>query len=175
MRDPVRLSFSGYLGFEWLDLKEQQPFLLARLQEESATIAREIAGRISESIGAGPPPDVSVNFAEGSIQWFGFVQWVHDAWPVIEVMANVGGAISLIQIVKSAIHGVLRRWFSRTLGQRPVAFYPSSQVVLITAPARASSQLITRFQNSLFGIAALITSIAALVAALGWFIRVVAR
>lgn len=175
MTAPVRLSFSGYLGFEWPNLREQQPFLLARLQEQSQTIAREIAERISESIGAGPPPNVSIDFAEGSIQWFGFVQWVRDAWPAIEVMATVGGAINLIQIVKSAIDGVLRRWFSRTSGPQPFVFYPSSQVVLITAPVSASGPLITGVQNRLFGIAAIITSIAALVAALGWFMRVVAR
>ena len=173
MPESLRLSFSGYLDSSWLNQQEQQPSL-GFLKEQSHTIAKEIAERISESIGAGPPPNVSIDFAEGSIQWFGFVQWAQEVYPVIQAMSNIAGAYTLIQLVKNAIDFVLRRWFRRAWGPQPFpfVFYPTTQVILVSAPARAGGQLVTDVQNRLFGIAAIITSIAILVAALGWFIRV---
>lgn len=167
---PVELSFSGYLTFEWADLKEMQSGILKNLRDWSHLIAREIADRISDSIQSGAPPEVYIHFNEGSLIWHGVVQFARESWPAIEAMSTVGGAIALMQIVKNAVDGVLRERLSKIMGPR-ITLYPSSQVSLQNRPT-GSSRRLGGVQSNLLGFAALIASVAALIAALAWLIRV---
>jgi hypothetical protein len=166
MSESIRLSFSGYLS-----LREEDHFIVARLQEESETIGKEIAERLGEVLGA--TPNVSVDFTEGSLEWFGWVEWVRTAWPSVEVLSTVGGAIGLIQLVKSAVDGVLRRWFRRALGPRPFRPYPSSRVILISVPSAAvASRSSIALQQRMIGLAALVASASLFIAAVAVLIAV---
>lgn len=167
MPEPVRLSFAGEVNFPD---REQQVRLLKGLQGESRDIAGEIANRISISIGVSDsPPQVEIHFFEGSILWSGIIEWARTAWEIVGIMSTVGGAFTFVQIVRSCIDEVLRRRFFHALGGQYWIVPISSRVLIISGnndfrPAH-------KIQDRLFGIAALIVSIATLIAAIGLLIR----
>jgi len=173
MPQPVRFAFSGdfdlSISREFVELQQR---LLGQLREESAEIAREIGDRISDSIGVhASRPEVEIHFVEGSIHWAGIVQWAHDAWQVAKVMSTVGGSLGLIQIVRESVDGVLRRRFSRVLRSALPPFFIASRILIIEGLGERETK--PRLQDSIFGIAALIASLAAFIAALGLFIHLV--
>ena len=47
------------------------------------------------------------------IEWWGWIEAVVPSWSSIQTMADIGGAIGLVQIVRSAIDRVLRRYLLR--------------------------------------------------------------
>jgi hypothetical protein len=132
MPQPVQLSFSGEFLIDSIEFREQQLRLLAELQKESDIITTEISAHMGESVGVSPP-DVSIRFVEGTIHWFGSVQWIQDSWQVVQIMANIGGAAGLVQIVRRTIDRVLRRRFNRAFGPQYFAFYPGTRVVILSS------------------------------------------
>lgn len=170
MPQPVQLSFSGELDLDWLEIHGQEVRILGFLREQSKKVSEEISERIAEWTGAGPP-DVTIHFAAGTIHWFGSVQWAHDSWKIVQIMSGFAGAISFVNFVREAIDTVLRQWFRRAVGPQFSLMYVGTRVLLVS-DGRAN-QPIFRVHDRLFGIAALIVSAAALIAAIGLFIRLV--
>jgi len=171
---PIRLAFSGRFDFEQLDVSyDSRQGLLSRLQEHSVDIASDIQQRLFDSTGF--TPEVQISFTEGSIEWHGLVQWAAAAWPTIEVMAGIGGAIQLVQMVRSAVDSVLQRWFGRMIQQGPrrLPFPPSSRVVVVSLPSAATSPRRMPDSWSLFGIAAVLIGIAAIITSIGYVISAI--
>jgi hypothetical protein len=174
MPEPVRLSFVGEFDPDLFRLEIPQSQIIADLQKDSARLAAEISKRIQASIGIGASqPSVTIHFTEGSIHWSGIVQWAHDAWPIVGILSNIAGAIAFVQIVRNSIDGVLRRRF-RAFGIPAFWFFVPTEVYIVSGPVPGATGQSSSFQI-LLGIAAMIASTAALLAAVGFFIREVFR
>jgi hypothetical protein len=111
----IRFAFQGAVRFgEHLELEAA---ILEELSHDRAAIAGEIAVEIEEVVRA--RPRVWIEFGRGSIEWFGWVEWVAAAWPTLEALSTVGGAIALVEIVKNGVETVMRRRFNRNSLQQP--------------------------------------------------------
>lgn len=172
MASPIRLAFSGRFDFEQLDVPfDSREDLLRRLQEHSRDVASDIQRRLLDSIGLAP--EVQISFTEGSIEWHGLVQWAAAAWPTIEVMAGIGGAIQLVQIVRNAVNSVLERWFTRSIQTRHLPLPLETQVVVISMPSGRADVSRSVDPLTIFAVAAFLIGLAAMVASIGYLISVV--
>lgn len=172
MAEPLRVAFFGSIAADQLGLKFP---LIKELDGASPKIAEEIEKELTTTIGV--PVRVSIQFREGSIEWFGSAEFLSAMWGAVEVMASLGGAIALIQMV---VNRVLRRWFRLFLGYEPGHDQLNTQVVIVSVPSSVgpdSLQLRIKsdIQSSLFGLAAVIASLAALVAAVAAVIVAISK
>lgn len=170
MPGTIRLSFSGRLNLAPSNLAEREQSILGALHEQAEEIASEISERIGETVGA--TPKVSIDFFEGTVEWLGWIEWVQTAWPWVEAISDIGGAIGLIQLVKTMVDSVLRRRFRRLIGPHWVGASPSTRVVLISGPKGEGLTRLSQAQQSIWGLAALVTSFAALLASVALLIYV---
>lgn len=172
MQQTIRLSFSGTTELEQMDVPyEPRRQALSFLQGHSDDIASEIADRLAAATGVSP--GVHIVFEEGSLDWRGLVEWAGQAWPVIEAMAAVGGAIQLVQIVRGAIDRVLRRWLARAVQTSRLQFPTQTQVILVSVPTRRTRALASIDSMTFFGIAAIMIGLAAVVASVGYVLSAV--
>lgn len=166
--DPMRMGFYGRLETEYLDLpSEAASRAVGFLREHSTDIEAEISDRVL--IMAGMQTSVVIQFERGSVEWFGFVQ-SDVAWTAVEAMSTVGGALGLIQIVRSAIDGVLQRWLPKALGRSYVRSIRTqvSATRAGAAPPAAPSRSSVAWQ--FFGFSALLIGLAALLHGIGYLI-----
>lgn len=87
-------------------------------------------------------------------------------------MAGIGGAVQLIEIVRSAVNSVLRRWFARSVQTRHVPFSIETQVVVISMPRRRLDVSRGLDPLTIFAVASLLLGLAAMVASIGCLISV---
>jgi hypothetical protein len=77
-------------------------------------VAPQISREISTELGLltdGPPPEVRIEFRQGSIAVIGFILWVlPHAWDAMDAMARTAGTIDFI---KKVVDFVLNRWFHK--------------------------------------------------------------
>ena len=131
-----------------------------QLNDSRESIARDIISQVYEAVGV-RPDEVSLKFDSGSIVWTGFVEFLHHVHPYITDMADVGGAIALVQIVASAVNSAVIKW-SRMSLRTMANFNPSTQVFFLSRGSQRG-----RWQpQAIFGAAAVMIGVASLIAAI---------
>jgi hypothetical protein len=98
--------------------------LLDGFQRQKSAIESELSEELERRLSA-ESVALDIEFVEGSVDWVGHV---HLVYQVMEVFANIGGAIGLCQLVGAAISRVLRRHTPKQLPS------PYTRVVLVHAP-----------------------------------------
>jgi len=115
----ISLAFSGNITEKELyensniDIDIPEKYILNSLRENSKNISYKIRSKIIRQTGL--ECDATVSFKEGCIEWQGFVEVFYQS---IQVMANVGGAIAFIQLVKSAVNSSVSEGFEQSIPRK---------------------------------------------------------
>src|SRR6185295_2955405 len=137
MTDVAVMTFSGLLDVNRLDISEDHARNIALdLNRAADQIRLELAAEVSELVSG--PVTASISFRHGSLIWEGSIQITAGAWPTMEAMATVGGAIGLIQLVRDAVTRILTRWFAR-FGLHSLIPAPQDTRVVIRSIAKFPS------------------------------------
>lgn len=119
-RDQWLFSFSGRL--EEADLLERPSRLVVQeMREKARPIAEEICLELERRLPG--RFESHIDFTSGSVIWSGVVA------ATITWMANIGGAIGLVQIIATTITAVLQRYIPV-----PIPLHSTSVLILQSAP-----------------------------------------
>jgi len=169
MTMPVRLSFIGRMEDSEPNANLSYPDtnLVDQLNRSHKEIEGEIANQIAELAGM-KPNTVSLKFESGSIVWTGFVEFLHHVHPYITDMADVGGAIALVQLIGTVVNSSVKKWSKTLGGVRAQNFHPSTQVFIVSAGGLGGlwrTRVIFEAAAIVFSVASVIAAIALLIIA----------
>ena len=175
MTESITLSIVGELNTEQLDMpKSAMREIVEELNRNSQIISDEISERIG--LPSGWRVNTTIGFREGSIVWDGIIQLASTAWPTAQALATIGGMVGLVQIIREAVQKVLYRWFRRFGSPLRSRNGVRTSVVVVQVPAEPAVEqnLIKQKRpiDSLFGYAAVVTSMSFFLSAVALLIYV---